>query len=160
VDQVSVDQRVATDGYLALTRTWRPGTTVVLDLHMEPELIAPNPRIDTVRGCLAIQRGPLVYCLEDHDQPAGMSLLDIRIDPDQPLQAAWSAALFGGTTIVYARGYALDLDEWDGALYRTFEGGAGPRRHPLTLTAIPYYAWANRGPASMRVWIPRLETHP
>jgi DUF1680 family protein len=160
VDQAPVEQRMATDGYLALTRTWRSGTTVVLDLHMEPELIAPNPRIDSVRGCLAIQRGPLVYCLEDQDQPAGMNLLDIRIDPDQPLQADWNTALFGGTTIVHARGYALDLDGWDGALYRTFEGGAGPRRHPLTLTAIPYYAWANRGPASMRVWIPRLETHP
>jgi DUF1680 family protein len=160
VDQVPVEQRVASGGYLALTRSWRPGTTVVLELQMEPELIAPNPRIDSVRGCLAIQRGPLVYCLEDHDQPAGINLLDIRIDPRGPLQDDWSTALFGGTPIVQARGYALDLDGWDGALYRTFEGGAAPRRHALTLTAIPYYAWANRGPASMRVWIPRLETHP
>ena len=61
-------------GYLALTRTWRVGTTVVLDLQMEPELVAPNPRIDSVRGCLAIQRGPLVYCLEGHDQPAGANV--------------------------------------------------------------------------------------
>jgi DUF1680 family protein len=121
-------------------------------------LIAPNPRIDSVRGCLAIQRGPLVYCLEDQDQPAGISLMDIRIDPDQPLQADWSAALFGGITIIHARGYLLDLDGWDGTLYRAFKGGAGLERHSLALTAIPYYAWANRGPASMRVWIPRLET--
>ena len=160
VDEAPVEQPVTLDGYLALTRTWRVGTTVVLDLQMEPELVAPNPRIDSVRGCLAIQRGPLVYCLEGHDQPAGAHLLDIRIDPNQPLRADWSSALFDGTTVVRAGGYALDLDRWDGALYRTFEDGATPRRHPLTLTAIPYYAWANRGATSMRVWIPRLETHP
>jgi DUF1680 family protein len=160
VDEAPVEQPVPLDGYLALTRTWRVGTTVVLDLQMEPELIAPNPRIDSVRGCLAIQRGPLVYCLEGHDQPAGANFLDIRIDPSQPLRADWNPALLGGTTVVRAGGYALDLDRSDGALYHSFEDGATPLRHPLTLTAIPYYAWANRGATSMRVWIPRLETHP
>jgi DUF1680 family protein len=70
------------------------------------------------------------------------------------LQADWSATLFGGTMTVRAGGYALDLDSWDGALYRPFAGSAAPRAHALTLTAIPYYAWANRGATSMRVWIP------
>jgi DUF1680 family protein len=96
IDEAPVEQPVTLDGYLAMTRTWRVGTTVVLDLQMEPELVAPNPRIDSVRGCLAIQRGPLVYCLEGHDQPAGANLLDIRIDPNQPLRADWSSALLMG----------------------------------------------------------------
>jgi hypothetical protein len=146
--------RAAPGSYLALTRAWHADATIVLDLHMEPELIAPNPRIDAVRGCLAIQRGPLVYCLESHDQPAGVNLLDLRIDPNQPLHADWSSTLFGGTTIVRAGGYVLDLDTWEGSLYRTFAGSPALPRHSLTLTAIPYYAWANRGATSMRVWIP------
>lgn len=155
VDGEPVEQRATPDGYLALTRAWRAGTTIVLDLDMEPELVAPNPRIDAVRGCLAIQRGPLVYCLEGHDQPAGVELLDIQIDPDAPLGTQWSPALFGGAMLVHAGGYALDPAQWHGALYRPLTGGDHPRRQPLTLTAIPYYAWANRSPASMRVWVPR-----
>jgi uncharacterized protein len=154
IDGAPIEQRAAPDGYLALTRAWHAGTSVVLDLDMEPELIAPNPRVDAIRGCLAIQRGPLVYCLEGHDQPADANLLDIRIDPDQPLHAHWNSTLLGGTTIVRARGYLLDLDRWDGSLYRSFAGSMASRRRSLTLTAIPYYAWANRGATSMRVWIP------
>jgi DUF1680 family protein len=103
---------------------------------------------------VAIQRGPLVYCLESHDQPAGVDLLDIRIDPDQPLHADWHPTLLGGMTIVGAQGYALDLDSWHRELYRTYTDSAAPPAQPIRLTAIPYFAWANRGPASMRVWIP------
>jgi DUF1680 family protein len=158
IDGVAIERRAAPDGYLALTRAWRVGSTIVLDLDMQPELMAPNPRIDAVRGCLAIQRGPLVYCLEGHDQPDGVNLLDIRIDPDQPLHADWNPTLLGGMTIVRARGYVLNLDTWDGALYRASAGQAPLPRDSLTLTAIPYYAWANRGATSMRVWIPSTVT--
>jgi DUF1680 family protein len=158
IDGAPAEQTAAAGGYLALTRAWRVGSTIVLDLDIQPELIAPNPRIDAVRGCLAIRRGPLVYCLEGHDQPAGANLLDIRIDPHQPLHADWNPRLLGGMTIVRASGYALDLDTWRAELCRPFASSASPPAHSLTLTAIPYYAWANRGPTNMRVWIPRLET--
>jgi DUF1680 family protein len=158
IDGAPAEQSTTVDGYLALTRAWRVGSTIVLDLDMQPKYIAANPRIDALRGCLAIQRGPLVYCLEGHDQPAGVNLLGIRIDPAQPLHADWSSTLFGGTTTIRAGGYALDLDSWQGQLYRPFAVDASPSLRSLELTAIPYYAWANRGPTSMRVWIPRLET--
>jgi DUF1680 family protein len=154
IDGAPLEQRAAPGSYLALTRAWRAGATIVLDLQMEPELIAPNPRIDAVRGCLAIQRGPLVYCLESHDQPAGVNLLDLRIDPDQPLHDDWSSTLFGGTMLIHASGYILDLDMWGEALYRPLDGAGDPPRQALRLTAIPYYLWANRGATSMRVWIP------
>ena len=52
---------------------------------MEPVFIASNPRIDATRACLAIQRGPIVYCLEDKDQEIKGRLLDIEIDNNQPL---------------------------------------------------------------------------
>jgi hypothetical protein len=74
-------------GYLVLEREWQVGDTVELDLAVEPILLESNPRIDATRGCLAIQRGPLVYCLESQDQGIRSNLLDIQIDPTQPLQS-------------------------------------------------------------------------
>jgi uncharacterized protein len=150
-----VEQAVGPDGYLALTRDWRSGDTIVLDLELAPALIAPHPRLDAVRSCLALQRGPLVYCLESHDQPAGVDLLDVALDPHAPLHADWNPDLFGGAMLLRAGGWALDPGGWDGQLYRPLNHGDAPPGRPLTLTAIPYYTWANRGPSSMRVWIPR-----
>jgi uncharacterized protein len=156
IDGAPVEADVELDGYLTLTRAWRTGTTVEIELEMEPTLVAPNPRIDSTRGCLAITRGPLVYCLEQHDQPAGAELLDIQIDPGAPLHADWSPDLLGGTMLVRAHGAALDPEAWDGVLYRPFASAPDQQRQALTLTAIPYYAWANRGPTGMRVWIPEF----
>jgi uncharacterized protein len=148
-------EATATDGYITLTRSWRAGTAVVLDLEVEPVLVAPNPRIDATRGCLAIMRGPLLYCLERHDQSADVDLLDVQLDAGEPLRAEWSPALLGGAMLVRAHGYASDPQAWDGALYRPLPSTADQPQRALTLTAIPYYAWANRGVGGMRVWIPR-----
>ena len=75
------------DGYLRLTRDWS-AATVDLDLDLPPRLVAAHPYVDAVRGCLALARGPLVYCLEQADLPAGVRLEDVRLDPDAPLGTA------------------------------------------------------------------------
>ena len=67
------------DGYVRVRRAWRPGTQVLLTLPMPPRVLAAHPRVDAVRGCVAWARGPIVYCLEQHDQPAGVALEDIRV---------------------------------------------------------------------------------
>ena len=72
-------------GYLVLERAWQAGDIIELELGMEPMLVASNPRIDATRGCLAIQRGPIVYCLEDRDQEIKGRLLDVEIDKNHPL---------------------------------------------------------------------------
>jgi DUF1680 family protein len=122
---------------------------------MEPRLVAPNPRVDAIRASLAIQRGPMIYCLEAIDQPPGTNLLDVRIDPSASLRASWREDLLGGVMTIEAHGAQLDADAWRHQLYRptTVERSAA---RPLNLTAIPYFAWANRGPSAMRVWIPQL----
>lgn len=142
--------------YAHVARKWMPGDRLELRLKMEPRLTRPNPRVDAIRGCVAIERGPLVYCLEEVDQEPGASLLDLRIAPDAGAQSCWRADLLGGVMVIQAPGCALDLSDWDGALYRTSarrDEAAGSWRR-LNLTAVPYYAWANRGAAAMRVWIP------
>ncbi|MEJ5310825.1 MAG: beta-L-arabinofuranosidase domain-containing protein [Anaerolineae bacterium] len=145
----------ASDGnYVTLTRAWQPGDVVELDLEMHPRLTAPNPRVDAIRGSLAIERGPLVYCLEEEDQEAGVDLLDVRLLPDAELEAEWRDDLLGGVVTVSAEGYVADVQDWETALYRPVPVLETIAR-PVKLLAVPYYAWANRTPGTMRVWIPQ-----
>ena len=145
-------------GYVVLERAWQSGDVVELALPIEPFLVEANPRVDSVRGSLAIQRGPLVYCLEAADHP-GLNLMDIQLDEGTPLQAAWrEEVLRGGVMAVRAGGYVTESDEWRNRLYRRMSGSGRLSRRLVTLTAIPYYAWANRGANVMRVWLPRAGT--
>jgi DUF1680 family protein len=129
-------------GYARVERAWRAGDRVTLELPLEPRLTAPHPRVDAVRGCLAIERGPLVYCVEEADAPAGAIVDDLRIDPAAELRALPSPDLLGGIVAVEAVGAHQppeDVAALDGA---------------VTLRAIPYSHWGNRGEGAMRVWIP------
>jgi len=98
--------------------------------------------------------GPLVYCLEQADHPDA-SVADLEIDTAKPLESAWASDRLEGVTVVRGFGWAVDTTPWKDRLYRPLvRGGSAPRRQ-TALNAIPYYAWANRGPGAMRVWIPR-----
>ncbi|MFI1029962.1 glycoside hydrolase family 127 protein [Streptomyces sp. NPDC020951] len=146
-----------TDGWLRLERTWAPGDRVVLELVLEPRLTAADPRVDAVRGCVAIERGPLVYCLEGVDHPGG-GLDDMVLDTTRPLAVKHRPDLLGGVTTVVAAGHRRDIAAAGWWPYRTADAtgtaDAPPADEPLELTAIPYYAWANRQDGSMRVWLP------
>ncbi len=143
------------NGYALLERTWQSGDTVGLELLMEPVLMTGHPRVDAVRGCVAIQRGPIVFCVEEVDQDASVDLLDVQIDADGPLVDAWAPDLLGGVVTVEATGSVVDTDAWAGGMYRTYGSARNSHSLPITLKAIPYYAWANRGANAMRVWLPR-----
>lgn len=156
VGELSYDETDAPvdDGWLRLERAWAPGDSVVLELALEPRLTAADPRVDAVRGCAAIERGPLVYCLEQVDVP-GDGLDDIVLDPTRPLAVKHRPDLLGGVTTVVAAGYRRNLAE-DGRWwpYRAAGPEAAPAGDLVELTAIPYHAWANRQDGSMRVWLP------
>jgi DUF1680 family protein len=142
-------------GYAVLERVWQVGDLVELDLQMEPQLIASNPRVDATRASLAIQRGPIVYCLEDIDQEAPGRLLDVQVDPSQPLQVHWRDDLLGGVMVIEAAGGLVDTAPWHGSLYQPAALMSHAAIRPVRLTAVPYYAWGNRGIGGMRVWIPQ-----
>lgn len=148
-------------GYMPIERTWKTGDVVEADFAMPPFLVEANPRIDGVRGCLAIQRGPIVYCLDAHDQPVEVNLLDVRMDPSEALTARWQSDLLDGVMTIEATGYQPDRSDWlEEGLYRPLIPGKELRasERKVKLTAIPYYAWGNRGLKSMRVWIPHRQT--
>jgi uncharacterized protein len=126
-DRSTLDGKPVTGGaYTRVRRVFRPGERLVLELPMPPRRIVPGERVDALRGCVAIARGPLVYAVEQPDQPPGVTLEDIRIDPAAPIKPERRPHLLGGVTVL-----------------RTGD-----------TTLIPYFAWANRGLHAMRVWIP------
>jgi uncharacterized protein len=138
------------DGYLRLRRAWAGRTHVVLELPMPVRVLAPHPRIDAVRGCVALARGPLVYCVEQADHP-GLAVEDLRIDPAAPPVPGGGNPGLGVPVILsgpatVATGAPAELY----APHRPQDVAAAP----ATVTAIPYFRWANRGPNAMRVWIP------
>jgi hypothetical protein len=118
----------APPGYLTVERAWRPGDQIRLELPIRPRWTRPDPRVDAVRGCAAVERGPLVYCAESlaGDPPLDVAAADLTEDP-------------------------TDLDE-DPRLGAVLVGVAGRSLDPL----VPYHVWGTRGPATMRVWLPLL----
>lgn len=137
--------------YAKITKSWQSGDQLVLELPMAPRLTVADRRVDAVRDCVAIERGPLVYALEHGDQPGGAVPDDLVLDLSGPLSDQTSE-LLEGTVIVKASGAIVDHDEvWGG-----YADQPGPRARftDTELIAIPYHLWANRGPQPMRVWIP------
>ncbi|MEV6304267.1 beta-L-arabinofuranosidase domain-containing protein [Actinoplanes sp. NPDC051861] len=118
-------------GVVKRHQRWHPGDLVELNLDLPVRITEPDPRVDAVRGCAAVERGPLVYCIEAADAPERVEIEELRWDPDRHL------------TVVTRPDVAESL-----------VGVDVPMRGGLTAGAVPYFAWANRGVGGMRVWIP------
>jgi DUF1680 family protein len=88
-----------------------PDDVVTIDLSLPVRVIEPHPRIDALRGCVAIERGPLVYCFEGIDQP-GVNLTDLRLDPEAVCEAVEWVDRLGGIVALRMHGRLADVDEW------------------------------------------------
>lgn len=146
----------AEDGWLRLARGWRPGDAVVLELDVAPRLTAPPSRADALRGCVAVERGPLVYCVESADLPAGTAVDDLRLDAGAPLRESVEPVAPGVAVAIRAAGAAWSptADGW--WAYRPHEATSAPEPPavPVELTLIPYHLWGHRERGAMRVWLP------
>jgi DUF1680 family protein len=140
--------------YFEVNRKWNDGDCIELNLPMIPRIIEPDKRIDAIRGSLALEYGPFVYCIEETDHP-GIDIDDVRISPDVKPVSVWNGDLAVGITLLKLPGKVLVHNEEDTPLYVPINERK-PMMHEINLTAVPYFAWANRSPGKMRVWIPRL----
>ncbi|BAL90136.1 hypothetical protein AMIS_49160 [Actinoplanes missouriensis 431] len=143
-DGATVDGEPVTPGPVHLRRRFAPGDTVVLDLAVRPRLTAPDPRIDAVRGCAVVERGPVVYCAESVDLPEGVAVDALRLDAEGGL-----ADRDGGVEVTCHVSPPVD-GAWPYGPARP--AGDGGERVPVMLR--PYHDWASRGPSTMRVWLP------
>ena len=134
-------------GYARIEREWREGDRVELLLPMDVERIKAHPSVRQNTGCVALQRGPIVYCLEQVDNPA--PLHRIVLPGDAELKAHFDKELLGGVTVIKGAALVADDADWNNTLYRAEPANL----KPVEMTAIPYYAWDHRDPGEMRVWI-------
>ena len=137
-------------GYVKIRRSWKRGDIVQLSLDMPVERIAPHPLIRQDAGCVALQRGPVVYCIEGADN--GERLANVVLPRDSELSVKHDASLFDGIPIITGKAVRIEPASWNGGLYEP-QAMLDYINPSFELKAIPYNLWANRDPGEMRVWI-------
>lgn len=137
--------------YFEIHRRWHSGDSVDLDLPMPVRLIQANPLVEEDLNQVAIQRGPLVYCLESPDLPPGVNISDVLIPQDIQLTTRYDRHLLDGVAVLEGQALLRPPIDWTGKLYRDFEPEELKR---FGVRFIPYCVWQNRGPSEMSVWLP------
>ena len=139
--------QAAPNGYLTIDRQWHANDTVELNMAMPIERIHAHPLVRENLGRYALQRGPLVYCFEDIDNPDG-NFETLSLGDDASLDVVFDGELLGGITRLRGTGTVFNAEQWQNSLYLS-----KPSAKQMDVTAIPYYAWCNRGAGQMAVWI-------
>ena len=145
---------LAPGSYTEVRREWRPGSVVRLHLPMPVRRIECHPYVAENRGRVALARGPILFCLEGIDHPE-IDLRDLVLPAGPELSAAFRPDLLNGVVTLGGNAQvAAPADPWSGRLYRAARGQAATQAaRPVPLTAVPYYAWANREPGRLQVWL-------
>jgi len=158
VDGKPAPGKLKSGEYFAIHRDWQGESTVHLQLDMTPSLVEANPRVAEDYGKVAVKRGPLVYCLEQVDQEDKASVLDVALaassGPNEGFTAKFRADILGGVVMLEHKGVAGAKPYSEEPLYRTLESTPKSETQAVDLTFVPYYAWGNRLPGAMVVWIP------
>ena len=135
-------------GYVPLTRGWAKGDVISLDLPMPVRRVIANDAVEADRGRVALQRGPIVFAAEWPDNPGGR-VRNLEIADETALSAEFVPSLLNGVTVIKGRASAVTAGP---------TGARAATDQPFV--AIPYYAWANRGPGEMAVWFVRAHKEP
>jgi DUF1680 family protein len=135
------------NGYAKISREWKPGDVVELDLPMPVRRVAANPQVSDTRGLVALERGPIVYCFEGTDN--GGAVLDVALPPSATATPSARPDMLGGVTVLEVKG----AERFRPGSNKQFE------KNPVNLVGIPYAFWNNRGLAPMTVWLGRDSDH-
>ncbi|MCK6851771.1 glycoside hydrolase family 127 protein [Enterobacter bugandensis] len=138
----------ASRGYLYLNRRWQEGDTLTLTLPMPVRRVYGNPQVRQQAGKVALQRGPLVYCLEEADN--GANLHNLSLPRDSEFRVYEGKGIFAHKMLIQTEGIGCHMKETD-ALWQYDRSPV--QRQPRTLTFIPWFSWANRGEGEMRIWV-------
>ncbi len=124
-----IDRASMHKGYVVLSGAWKAGDEISLNFDLSIQLVRSHPNVKENVNKIAIQRGPIVYCLEEIDND---SIDHVSVSNDTRFQAVYEHELLEGVVAIYATG----------------------KQERDSFVAVPYYAWDNRKPGKMRVWLP------
>lgn len=140
-------------GYALIERQWLQGDIVELSLSMPIERMTAHPAVHQDIGKIALQRGPLVYCLEEVDHYAPVDR--IILPTDAVLTSSFKADILEGVVVIEGEALIPSIADWEEVLYKA--KAATQFINNVHLQAVPFYAWDNRKPGAMVVWIPEKE---
>ena len=123
-------------GYVTIDRAWKNGDVIDVDFPIETRWVKADDRVKEDRGRMAVERGPVVYCVESHDVESGQALT-LLFDPAREMTPETDAAFVGGATVLRTEARSLTT----------------PASPPRMVTLVPYHLWANRAPTAMTVWL-------
>ena len=141
-------------GYLHISQLWQEGDTLQLTLPMPVRRIYGNPLVRHQAGQVAVQRGPLVYCLEQADN--GEQLHNLQLPRDARFSTVEGKGIFARKILLQAPGYKQTAKDAENQALWHYDR-APSSRQPQVLTFIPWFSWANRGEGEMRIWVNEAE---
>ncbi|WP_424766964.1 glycoside hydrolase family 127 protein [Paenibacillus sp. sgz302251] len=143
IDAVSLDK-----GYAKIRRTWLDGDRIELTMKMPVEMLHAHPNVRENAGKVALQRGPIVFCLEEEDN--GPNLQELVLSRDAKIDVHFDKQLLGGVSVLTGSALRSEVNaEADDKLYAS----QPYNQVPAAFKAIPYFAWSNRSAGEMAVWI-------
>lgn len=148
------DAEVGSGSYTAVRRKWRKGDAIQMTLPMPVQRVECHPYVEENRGRVALQRGPLLYCVEGCDHP-GLDIRDLVLPAESKVTADPRRDPSGVAVTLRAEALVVPPGAgWSGRLYRAANGASEPAPpRKARMVAVPYYSWANREPGRMRVWL-------
>ncbi|NLE62148.1 MAG: glycoside hydrolase family 127 protein, partial [Planctomycetes bacterium] len=137
-------------GYAVIRQQWKAGDVIEMDMPMPVQRVQAHPNVAANRGRIALQQGPIVFCLEAADNDG--KVFDLVLPRDSELKTEFKPDMLGGILTIKAKGLKYPARDWKDKLYLP----APTQAEPAELTAVPYCVWDNRAPGEMTVWIPEV----
>ncbi|KAB8133613.1 glycoside hydrolase family 127 protein [Gracilibacillus oryzae] len=145
-EKIAADENMV-NGYVKIVKTWDKACKIELNLEMPVKKMRSHPKVKENAGKIALQRGPVVYCLEEIDN--GEDLMNITIPKQAEFNVIDQPDLLDGIVTLVGDGYRITAQPTSNQLYQSHEF----TEEPVQLTAVPYSHWGNRKPGEMLVWV-------
>jgi DUF1680 family protein len=136
--------------YCELRQSWKAGDIIEMNIPVRAKLVQAHPLVEETSNQVAVQRGPIVYCLESVDIPEGIRISDLAIPADVQFNEISTSIDEARMLLLEADAHVVSRNSQDNNLYRELDPGP-PSTAKIRL--IPYYAWGNRGRSDMTVWM-------
>jgi DUF1680 family protein len=151
INGTAINQLLSPGNYAEISRNWKAGDKIELNLPMPVTMMEANPLVEETRNQVAVKRGPVVYCLESADLVKGQKVFNIALSSKNELKP--EMIKIDNSNIMSLTGKADERDEanWKNKLYKEI---SSPKQNAVDIRLIPYYAWGNRGHVDMETWIP------